>query len=111
MIRILAASTAVITLSACATMPSAPPPPPPPPLGAPSADGIPYTCADGTSFVISFTPDAAIVTLADGTQLQLKQQPVASGMWYTSGKHEFRGKGSEATWGVGRMVPTQCKTD
>lgn len=68
-----------------------------------------YVCEDGSKFTVRFEPEAAIVTLENGTELNLPQQRAASGMWYSSGTHELRGKGDEATWGIGRRVPTQCK--
>ncbi|ESQ81384.1 MliC family protein [Asticcacaulis sp. YBE204] len=108
-------SATALTLSACATLPAddggmAPPPPPPPP-SAEASTGIVYTCANGTTFNIYFSENAATVTLSDGTKLILPQQVAASGIWYSSGRHDFRGKGRNATWTVGKMVPTQCVTD
>lgn len=68
-----------------------------------------YVCEDGSTLSVRFEPEAAIVTLENGTELNLPQQRAASGMWYSSGTHELRGKGDEATWGIGRRVPVQCK--
>lgn len=101
-----------LSLTACATVPSidaSTPPPPPPPMG-PISDVV-YNCVDGTRFSVYFHENAATVTLADGTKLELPQQRVASGMHYATPRHDFRGKGTEATWTVGRMVPTQCRAN
>ncbi|UDF03975.1 MliC family protein [Asticcacaulis sp. AND118] len=113
---IVAASVLALTLAACATTSTdggmaPPPPPPPPPLAAEAPTGALYTCQDGTAFRIAFSENAATVTLNDGTKLHLPQQVAASGIWYSSGRHDFRGKGRDATWTVGKKVPTQCVTD
>ncbi|MFT4089910.1 MAG: MliC family protein [Asticcacaulis sp.] len=104
-----------LSLTACATLPSetvvpsSPPPPPPPPAG-PISDVV-YNCANGTRFTVYFHENAATVTLSDGTKLELPQQPVASGMHYATPRHDFRGKGTDATWTVGRMAPTECRAN
>ena len=73
----------------------------------PQAD---YRCDDGTEFTVIFDQqeDAALVMINSDT-LRLESQRPASGMWYASPTHEFRGKGDEATWTVGRRVPSDCK--
>lgn len=114
MTRLLLVAAAALTLGACSTLPEPPapagPPPPPPPPPLTDVSDVVYTCADGTRFTIYFSENAATVTLSDGTKLNLPQQPSASGILYSSGRHEFRGKGRDATWTVGRMTPTQCQT-
>jgi len=67
-----------------------------------------YRCEDGSHFFVRFSGDAARVTLSDGTRLRLSQQVAASGIWYSSGRYELRGKGREATWTAGRRVPVNC---
>jgi membrane-bound inhibitor of C-type lysozyme len=67
-----------------------------------------YRCEDGSHFFVRFSGDAADVTLSDGTKLSLPQQRAASGIWYSSGRYDLRGKGREATWTVGRKVPVKC---
>ena len=73
----------------------------------PQAD---YRCDDGTEFTVIFDQqeDAALVMINSDT-LRLESQRPASGMWYASPTHEFRGKGDEATWTVGRRVPSDCR--
>lgn len=104
----------LLSLSACATLPEAEgvaPPPPPPPPSAEAPTGVIYSCQDGSTFRIAFSEHSATVTLSDGTKLILPQQVAASGIWYSSGKHDFRGKGRDATWTIGKKAPTQCVTD
>lgn len=69
-----------------------------------------YRCDDGTEFTVIFDQqeDAALVMI-NGDTLRLESQRPASGMWYATPTHEFRGKGDEATWTVGRRVPSECK--
>ncbi|WP_298331569.1 MliC family protein [Asticcacaulis sp.] len=118
-LSIVALSALALTLAGCVTttsptdsgMAPPPPPPPPPPPVVEAPTGVLYTCQDGTTFRIAFSEKAATVTLKDGTKLHLPQQVAASGIWYSSGKHDFRGKGRDATWTVGKKIPTQCVTD
>jgi membrane-bound inhibitor of C-type lysozyme len=67
-----------------------------------------YRCEDGSHFFVRFSGDAAEVTLSNGTKLSLPQQRAASGIWYSSGRYDLRGKGREAIWTVGRKVPVKC---
>ncbi len=94
MLRPLLISSAV-ALAACATSDATP--------------TVTYACDDGGTLRVRFEPDAARVTLADGTELRLPQQRVASGLWYATPQHELRGKGDDATWTVGRRAPAQCR--
>lgn len=116
-LSIVAFSALALTLAGCVTTPTdsgmapPPPPPPPPPPVVEAPTGVLYTCQDGTTFRIAFSEKAATVTLKDGTKLHLPQQVAASGIWYSSGKYDFRGKGRDATWTVGKKMPTQCVTD
>jgi membrane-bound inhibitor of C-type lysozyme len=67
-----------------------------------------YRCEDGSHFFVRFSGETAFVTLRDGTTLSLPQQRAASGIWYSSGRYDLRGKGRQATWTVGRRVPVSC---
>lgn len=83
------------------------------PAGAESqATGQPavvYACEDGRRLTVVFEDDRALVsTLRGAAPLDLPQQPVASGFGYASATHELRGQRRDATWTVGRMVPTAC---
>lgn len=79
----------------------------------PSPSGLPasavFVCEDGTTLNVRFVPDAAYVTPSGGTELMLPQERAASGIWYRTAQHEFRGKGDEMTWTVGRMAPIACR--
>ena len=70
-----------------------------------------YVCNDGTHFDAVFKQDLAVLTMADGQKLELPQQRAASGVLYSSGRHEFHTKGSMGFWTVGRRTPVECKTD
>jgi membrane-bound inhibitor of C-type lysozyme len=61
---------------------------------ASSARSTVYSCDDGTDFVADFIGSNAILSIASGPTVTLKQQPFASGLLYTNGAYEFRGKGS-----------------
>lgn len=58
-----------------------------------------YACNDGTQFGASFDLAADTLTLdfSGGFRLVLAPAPTGSGMRYTGGGFEFRGKGPEAT--------------
>ena len=93
--RYLLISSATLLLAACATSGATP--------------SVTYACDDGGTLRVRFEPEAARVTLADGTELRLPQQRAASGIWYATPQHELRGKGNDATWTVGRRAPAQCR--
>lgn len=83
-------------LAACAT-----------PSGLPATAS--YACDDGTTLNVRYVQDAAYVTPGDGAELMLPQERAASGVWYRTPQHEWRGKGEEMTWTVGRRVPVACR--
>lgn len=68
-----------------------------------------FHCQDGTILSIHFHDQQATVVTPDGTVITLPQQPSASGFWYSTGRHELRGKGNEITWTIGRRVPVTCQ--
>lgn len=67
-----------------------------------------YTCTDGSQFWASFPEGEALITFQDKQPLVLLQRRSGSGFLYSSGRYELRGKGKQATWTVGRSVPTTC---
>lgn len=75
----------------------------------PPARNVAYACEDGTVLRVRYVSEGARVTLPDGQEVLLPQQPTASGTWYATAQHTLRGKGDEATWTVGRRVPTNCR--
>ena len=81
--------------------------------GAPTMSGrqVSYTCDRGPPMTVVFSGDTARIEGADGQTVILKQREAASGFWYESPTHSLRGKGGEATYTIGRMVPLTCKTD
>lgn len=86
---------AAIALSGCGT-------------GASKIPQAHYTCTDGSEFWASFPQGEALITFQGKEPLVLPQQRSGSGFWYSSGRYELRGKGKQATWTVGRRVPTTC---
>ncbi|MCM0755703.1 MliC family protein [Desulfovibrio aminophilus] len=74
-----------------------------------------YTCEDGSSFSAVFDnaagPDGVVIlTFPDGVTLTLPRAVSGSGIRYTDGKHEFWGKGDQASWAIGRRAPVSCST-
>jgi membrane-bound inhibitor of C-type lysozyme len=67
-----------------------------------------YSCEDGSHFSVRFHRGVAFVTLSDGMKLKLPQRVAGSGIWYSSGLYDLRGKGREAMWTVGRKAPVNC---
>ena len=78
-----------------------------------SSSGVPapvrYACENGSALNVRFVPEGAYVSAADGPEVLLPQLPVASGILYGTAHLQLRGKGEEATWTVGRRVPTACR--
>ncbi len=76
------------------------------------ADGIHvvYDCADDTTLTVVFRQDPyeAVVDLPDGSVMTLPGAASGSGFYYTNGRYGLRGKGNEAMWEIGRMVPIDC---
>lgn len=68
-----------------------------------------FNCSDGSVLNVRFENSQALVTTGGGNRLVLPQQVAGSGYWYSSGEHELRGKGGEATWTAGQRSPVQCK--
>lgn len=68
-----------------------------------------FACADGSTLIVRFENNQAQVTTSSGNDLVLPEQPSGSGFWYSSGQHELRGKGDEATWSVANQKTTNCK--
>lgn len=69
-----------------------------------------YACDDGTRLDVTFDPqaDTAAVSVDGAPPLLLPQAPAGSGFLYETPRHSLRGKGTEATWTVGRKVPVRC---
>lgn len=83
-------------LAACASPSSAPAP-------------VVYACEDGSVLNVRFVPEGAYVSTVGAQELLLPQLPAASGISYGTAQYKLRGKGDEATWTVGRRVPTACR--
>jgi membrane-bound inhibitor of C-type lysozyme len=94
--RSLAIATLAATLAACAT-PAEP------------DRTVYFLCDRGPALQVTFQRDSATVTPDGGVPIVLPQAPAGSGFQYQSPTHSLRGKGDEAMWAVGRMVPINCK--
>ncbi len=70
-----------------------------------------YACASGEGLVAEFAVDRASVRVVpvNGTAIVLPIQPSGSGFRYADARHEFRGKGAEAMWTIGRRAPLRCR--
>lgn len=80
-----------------------------------STTNVKYTCNRSTTLSVNFTSTSnesdkkiAIINGFGKQAIILPNKAVASGFFYTNGKYALRGKGEQATWIVGRMVPFQC---
>lgn len=68
-----------------------------------------YQC-DGTLVLdVVFGKDYADVTMSDTDTIRVPIAVSGSGFRYSTGIHELRGKGTEATWTIGRRMPIQCQ--
>ena len=67
-----------------------------------------YSCEDGSHFSVRFHAEMALVTLSNGKKASLPQRLAGSGIWYSSGHYDLRGKGREAMWTVGGKAPVKC---
>jgi membrane-bound inhibitor of C-type lysozyme len=71
-----------------------------------------FACDNDEEIEVRFFPEQGIAVLVRGGQnVELQQQPVASGFEYSNGQTTLRGKGSELTMTVGMMAPTTCTAE
>lgn len=96
---VAAAFAAAATLSACSIWsgPAAPP-------------QVAYDCNDGSSLVVQFTNETALVKTQIGETYTLAQQPAASGIWYAANGYALRGKGEQATWSTPGGTEKACRS-
>ncbi len=69
-----------------------------------------YRCVDGTRLVARFDPDNDRVTVSRGDTVlaTLRGQPTGSGIHYTGGGYDLRGKGTAMTWTAPSQPPIAC---
>jgi membrane-bound inhibitor of C-type lysozyme len=71
---------------------------------------VQFQCDNGEEVEMRFFPVQGVgVLVRGGKTLELQQHPSASGFIYSNGPDTVRGKGSELTIEVGRMVPIRCR--
>lgn len=80
-----------------------------------STKNVKYTCNRNTKLSVNFTftsnesdKKIAIINGFGKQAIILPKKAVASGFLYSNGKYSLHGKGEQATWTVGRMMPFQC---
>lgn len=71
---------------------------------------VAYDCDDGSSLVVQFAPDTALVKTQIGETFRLAQQPAASGIWYAADGNTLRGKGEQATWSTPGGAEKTCRS-
>ena len=94
---------AVLALAGCASTP---------PAGTSAGvtpSTVSYGCVNVTTMVATFKEGAVDLRMANGDVITLPQAVSASGSRYATPQHEFWIKGDEATYTIGRMVPTTCR--
>lgn len=69
-----------------------------------------YRCIDGSRLLVSFDPDNRTATVSRGGKIvaKLTQQRVASGISYTGGGYELRGKGDDMDFTAPGQPPLPC---
>lgn len=78
-------------------------------VGGPAASAY-YDCGNGTRLKVdALSGDRIQVQMSDNAPVVLPAVKSASGAHYMSATHQFRDKGGEALWTVGRMVPMTCQ--
>lgn len=78
-------------------------------VGRPAASAY-YDCGNGTRLKVdALSGDRIQVQMNDNAPVVLPAVKSASGAQYMSATHQFRDKGGEALWTVGRMVPMTCQ--
>src|SRR5262245_46336250 len=75
---------------------------------APPVRKVVFQCEPGTSIAVTFDKDTATLD-ANGVSARLTQQRTGSGIHYTGGGHDLRGKGTELTWTDAAGIAHQCK--
>ncbi|MGH8053904.1 MAG: MliC family protein [Stenotrophomonas sp.] len=68
-----------------------------------------YTCEGGPDLTVIYAGEVARVVQPDGSTVDLPAQVTGSGFSYGTPMHNLRGKGTELTYTVGRMVPRECR--
>lgn len=70
-----------------------------------------YACLNGERLSVTFDNprEMATVRMLDGTAIDLRREPAASGIWYRADRYELRGAGAEASWKAPEREPTSCR--
>jgi membrane-bound inhibitor of C-type lysozyme len=103
MMKTIFAGTLVVALAGCATSPAADS------SAASSERRVTYACEGGPDLTVVYAENVARVVQPDGSTVDLPQQVTGSGFSYGTPMQSIRGKGTELTYTIGRMVPRQCR--
>ena len=76
---------------------------------APSRTAVHYVCDRSGDLHVNYERATAVVRTSDGIVHRLPQVPAGSGTHYSSGTHDWRRKGVEGMWSVGRMAADTCR--
>lgn len=98
--KMLLIGLAAVSLVGCATHPSG---------SAATERRVSYSCEGGPDLTVVYAENVARVEQPDGSTVELPSQVTGSGFAYGTPMHTLRGKGTELTYTVGRMVPRQCR--
>jgi membrane-bound inhibitor of C-type lysozyme len=67
-----------------------------------------YSCDDGTDFIANFSGELVTLTIASGPIVILPQKKAASGIWYSNGMYDLRGKGLNAVFRAPKRQAANC---
>ncbi len=81
----------------------------PPAGGSMDERVVAFACDNNESISVRFIASREVaVLMRNGDEIELKQQPAASGFVYSNGPNTIRGKGDALAVEIGRMMPIQC---
>ncbi len=108
--KISPALLALMALGACSSsVPASSPSAPAVSSPAPNERQVQFVCSNGETLSVRFLErEATAILTRHGTDIALTQRPSGSGFIYSNGPNTIRGKGSDLTVEIGRMLPLQC---
>lgn len=70
-----------------------------------------YACLNGERLSVTFDNprEMATVRMLNGTAVDLRREPAASGIWYRADRYDLRGEGADATWKAPEREETSCR--
>lgn len=98
--RFVVLAAALISLAACQT---------PCPAVPTAPTNRSFTCADGSTLLVTFANDTALVVQEGYTTLQLPARVRGTGFRYADNGAELRGRGATANWTRPGAAETLCE--